>query len=248
MSRQLGTKAALAVVVVIVTVSASIDAAAQMTPVPPPPSRAPDNMRNRAGFEQMEMLNAQTMDPSNLRKSAAIYERLLSYGRCVAKINGKRAAALLAAPANSREEGLETAAIVERTSGCPSVGASLGSQMLRGSLAEAMFNREAKDMDGPLGGKVTSEAFMKAEEKRLLAFGAADPDMSLRTSCRIAGNPTAAQALLAAKHGSDAELAAIDTLYAAAPAQCGDRTRPATLNRTLLRAMVSEGLYRWSML
>lgn len=171
------------------------------------------------------------------------YVKLLKHSDCLVA-NGQSADGILTTKPNSRSERSKTALLRERVKTCSTKGLENVHSLVRGSLAEAMYMRQVRQV--PAVDAARAQAFVAAEKAFQSERDQGDQVMASVMSCMVATSPDKAHALLAAQHGTTEEATAMDVFFAAAQ-KCGaGATRPKNLSRSFIRAFVADSAWRFA--
>ena len=183
-------------------------------------------------------------DPtSDTAQSMQAYVDLLNHSDCLIG-SGQSAEGVLTAQPNSRSERSKTALLRQRVKTCPTKGLGNVHSLVRGSLAEAMYKRQVRQL--PIVDAARAQAFINGEKSFQSERDQGDQVMAAVMSCMVAASPDKAHALLLTDHGSAAEVAAMDAFFAASQ-KCGaGATRPSNLSRSFIRAFVADSAWRYA--
>ncbi len=171
------------------------------------------------------------------------YVKLLKHSDCVVGA-GQPADGILTTKPNSRSERSKTALLRERVRTCSTKGLENVHSLVRGSLAEAMYMRQVRQV--PVVDAARAQAFVNAEKAFQSERDQGDQVMASVMSCMVATSPDKAHALLATQHGSTEEATAMDVFFAASQ-KCGaGASRPSNLSRSFIRAFVADSAWRFA--
>lgn len=176
------------------------------------------------------------------------YQQAQIYGRCVANVSPQRARAVLDASPNTRTELVEINQLSGLAKGCLPYGYAPSIVFLRGSLAEAMYQRQPIALALHAAGTTDADlsAFQQAEDARSGARLPDDRAYSAVSNCLVVRAPAASRNVLLTDHGSIAERKAVKQLISSA-AGCSSTTRfPTTASTSFIRAYLAESALRWS--
>lgn len=178
----------------------------------------------------------------------AQYAQMQAYGGCLTRIGKSYSTKMIdASPGSASERALYVGA-QDRFKGCPMAKGNPPYYMMRGSLAEASYKSAHKGdaSDLPVANEVLLKAFMTEQAPRLSetpdGLGAAAAAMT----CLAATAPQTSHRIIVAKHGSDEEKALMDSIFKEAPG-CSSGKPPEGVSRSMMRALLAQGLYRWSL-
>lgn len=181
--------------------------------------------------------------PSTLR----IYSQMLSFGECWIDADQELVDNVLGAQPHSATESWALRELQSRGRGCQTGEQSPILALQRGSLAEAAYHKSGTRW--PIIWQMSQQGYDKfsgAEMKFNALRKANDREMIRATDCLAALAPVQAEAVLATKHGSKEEGAAMNAVFSGAPA-CAGAKRPADLSRSFLRAFLADSVYRRSL-
>jgi len=185
---------------------------------------------------------------SNSHRYVDNYQQVQSYGRCVANICERYANGMLDATPNTVDERQAIVRLHSIGRACLSYGYRAPIVFIRGGIAEAMY-RQIPAADAIHGQGVTTPdliAFQASEVARGGARLVDDRRFTEAANCLVVRAPRATRSLLLSDHGSDAELAALNTMVAEASG-CGNLKRfPVTGGRSFLRAYIAESAFHWA--
>ncbi len=183
-------------------------------------------------------------DPSrDTADSMKGYVKLLKHSDCLVGA-GQPADGILTTKPNSRSERSKTALLRQRVKTCSAKGLGNVHSLVRGSLAEAMYMRQVRQI--PAVDAARAQAFVNAEKAFQSEREQGDQVMASVMSCMVAASPDKAHALLATVHGTTEEATAMDVFFAAAQ-KCGaGATRPKNLSRSFIRAFVADSAWRFA--
>lgn len=184
------------------------------------------------------------LDPSrDTAESMKSYGKILAYGECLIAA-GESAENILTAKPTSRSERDKTGLLRQRVKTCSAKGVENIHSLIRGSLAEAMYRRQVRQL--PVVDAARAQAFVNAEKDFQSERDQGDQVMASVMSCMVATSPDKAHAILASEHGSTAEATAMDAFFAASQ-KCGaGATRPSNLSRSFIRAFVADSAWRYA--
>lgn len=227
----------------LVTLCAPQGAFAQSYTPPPPPPAQGDYSSAAVNSAMLGAVRPDRDTPDGIR----VYNQMIDYGRCASGLGKKSLSAMFAAPANSGREQSTLKDIQERLQAC-SVKGSLPRtlSLQRGSIAEGLYRRAAKDgpgFDGWTAQDPKYAAFVADQKVYLASVPAEDQPTYGATDCLAALQPGLVDKVLRSAHGSAEEAALMDQTFAAAPT-CAGATRPSTLSRSFLRAFLATSAYR----
>jgi len=189
--------------------------------------------------------NNSQMDPAkDTPASTRVYTQMLDYGTCVSGMGKNLVTKVLDAQPHSSGERQGFNDLRTRMSSCRSSQNSNILSLQRGSIAEGLYHKTENRL--PVGWQMSQQGYDKfaAEETSFNSLRKDnDQQMIKATNCLAALAPIQAGHVLATKHGSDEESAAMDDLFRIAPS-CAGPTRPANLSRSFLRAFLADSLYR----
>lgn len=171
------------------------------------------------------------------------YVKLLAYGDCLIG-TGNSAESILTSKPNSRSERDKTALLRQRTKTCPAKGFDNIHSLVRGSLAEAMYRRQVKQL--PVVDAARAQAFVDGEKAFQSDRDKGDQVMAAVMSCMVAAAPDKAHGVLSTQHGTREESTAMDAFFAAS-AKCGaGSARPNNVSRSFIRAFVADSAWRYA--
>lgn len=171
------------------------------------------------------------------------YNALLRYGDCLIGA-GQSAESILTTKPNSRSERSKTGLLRQRTTTCTDKGIHNVHSLMRGSLAEAMYRRQVRQV--PVVDAARGQAFVNGEKVFQSERDQGDQVMAAVMSCMVAASPDKAHALLASDHGTATEETAMDAFFAASQ-KCGaGASRPSNLSRSFVRAFVADSAWRFA--
>ena len=171
------------------------------------------------------------------------YVALAKHGECLIA-NGESVEGVLTTKPNSRSERTKTALLRERVKTCSPKGLANIHSLVRGSLAEAMYLRQFRQV--PVVDVARAQAFVNAEKDFQSEREKNDQVMATVMSCMVAVSPDKAHALLSTQHGTTEEAAAMDAFFAASQ-KCGaGASRPKNLSRSFIRAFVADSAWRFA--
>lgn len=163
-------------------------------------------------------------------------DRMLSkFARCMVRGQPKQAHAILMMPPTGEESERRLVSWVAQRSRCLRGRGALRMRppVMRGAIAETLY---LETFDRPPGvGELPTAARLSSEDPRLVPYEV--------TRCAAARDPVAADMLIRSKRRSEEEVAAVSRLRPAlnACARPGERLE---FNRTLIRSLMAEGLYK----
>ena len=185
--------------------------------------------------------DAKLLPNRDTAESMQSYANLLKHSDCLL-VAGQTAEGILTDEPNSKSERTKTALLRQRVKTCDSKGLENIHSLVRGSLAEAMYLRQVPR--APAVDAARAQAFLNAEKAFHSSREKNDQVVANVVSCMVAASPTHAHAVLTAQHGTAAEDAAMNALFAAGQ-KCGaGSARPANLSRSFLRAFVADSAWR----
>lgn len=226
---------ALIALAMCVGLTAAAPAAAQYG-MPPPPSSSSSGDRTAPAKGPVKF------DPTrDTPESMQGYVALIKHSDCLIA-NGQSAEGVLTTKPNSRSERSRTALLRERVKTCSAKGLGNIHSLVRGSLAEAMYMRQVRQV--PAVDAARGQAFVNAEKAFQSERDQGDQVMAAVMSCMVATSPDKAHALLATQHGTTEEATAMDVFFAASQ-KCGaGASRPKNLSRSFIRAFVADSAWR----
>ncbi len=217
----------------------------QSTTSKPPPISATTGQSDYAGSAVRSLQIPSVRPDQDTPEGIKVYSQMIEFGRCASSLQGKFGAAALAAPPGSATERQGLARMREELRMCAPGRLPNILSLVRGSVAEGLYHKDEKAA-GFAGWAADSEeykAFYADQRAREAAVDSSDALVYAVTDCFAARRADLTAAVLSAKHGTPAEAAAMDKLFAGAP-YCAGPTRPATLSRSFLRAFLSTSAYR----
>ena len=169
------------------------------------------------------------------------YVALVKHSECLLA-NGETVEGVLTTKPNSKSERTKTALLRERVKTCSPKGLANIHSLVRGSLAEAMYLRQFRQV--PVVDVARAQAFVNAEKDFQSEREKNDQVMGSVMSCMVAVSPDKAHALLSTQHGTTEEATAMDAFFAASQ-KCGaGASRPKNLSRSFIRAFVADSAWR----
>ncbi|MES2337439.1 MAG: hypothetical protein V4537_05005 [Pseudomonadota bacterium] len=200
--------------------------------------------------ERGTMGGAATFRPDlDTRQSYFAYNQMLDYAKCTSGLGNKLVVEALAQQPFSAAEQAQFLQLDVRLRSCKRAGLTNIHSLRRGSLAEGLYHKAKVDPGTlpPLSKDAPQyAAFMRPEATYNSLRDGPDQPMIAATNCLAAEQPVLADAVLATKHGTDAEAATMDKLFAAAP-DCAGATRPSHISRSFLRAFLADSLRRYAL-
>lgn len=193
---------------------------------------------NKKYFEQ-EYNQRLLMDDN--KAATRLWQKGQTLANCLVRSAGDEAGSYIGgAIVDDEKYGKLTEGLRQDHRSCMTEEASGVSPMIASAaLAERVVMERRQTMVLGLGDASPSEA------QAFIMSGGSDIDVDTIGRCVAVLAPRQAIAVLETGAGTDAELAALDTLYAAAP-QCGLKERPADIPPIFQRAAAANGLYFWS--
>lgn len=183
-------------------------------------------------------------DPtSDTADSMQGYVKLLNHSDCLVAA-GQSPEGIMTTKPNSRSERSKTALLRQRVDTCSSKGLGNVHSLVRGSLAEAMYKRQVRQV--PVVDAARAQAFVNGEKAFQSDRDQGDQVMAAVMSCMVAAGPQAAHALLQTTHGTAAEDAAMNAFFAAGQSCGAGATRPSNLSRSFIRAFVADSAWRYA--
>ena len=213
--------------------SAPAAAVGQYPPPPPPP--VPDLPTGSSARTPREAPAAAS--PSDVLRGAV----------CLAERDEEAATSLLDSAPYSNEERDQAVRALRAAERCLRRRERIATSVLvlRGALAEAMYERRFAEPPAPRDPPLAGAAFFRAEAATTRDDAAALAPAYDLALCTAARRPDLARALLATEPGAPDEAAALEPLN---PVFVECVTPGTTLNvdRAGIRAILAESLYRWS--
>lgn len=234
-------------VLVVGIVSMLVPATAALGQATEGPLRQDRLDANRAGRLDSVSRDANArFDPTrDTVKSMQTYDHLLKYGNCLANISRSGAMKAMDTKPYSADERRQTMVLGERSTACTLGKIENIHSLVRGTIAEALYKKNVTAVPALADDPGRASSFVVAENLFNNEREQGDQVMIGATNCMVATSPAKAHAVLRSAHGSNEEAAAMDALFAAAPA-CAGRTRPAGLSRSFLRAFIADSAWRFA--
>ena len=197
-----------------------------------------------AGSQDTAVKASARLDPTrDTAESMQSYAKLLKYGDCLVGA-GQSAEGILNSKPNSRSERSKTALLRQRVKTCEPKGLENIHSLVRGSLAEAMYVRQVKQL--PVVDAARAQAFIASEKAFHGERDQGDQVMATVINCMVATSPDKAHGVLATRHGTAEEATAMDAFFAASQ-KCGaGATRPTNLSRSYIRAFLADAAWRFA--
>lgn len=169
------------------------------------------------------------------RAGADVDRMLNDFARCMVRGQPKRAHAILMMPPTAADSERRLLSWVAQRSGCLRRRGALRMRppVMRGAIAETLY-LETFGAPPPAGGP-PEEAAANSGDPLLVPYEV--------TQCAAARDPVAADSLVRSKRRSADEVAAVNRLKPALAA-CATPGVRLTLNRTMIRSLMAEGLYK----
>lgn len=218
--------------------TAAVPAAAQYTGAQQPSSAGAAESYDPASKGSVKF------DPTkDTAESMKGYVQLLKHSDCLIA-SGQSPEGVMTTKPNSRSERSKTALLRQRVKTCPTKGLGNVHSLVRGSLAEAMYKRQVRQV--PVVDAARAQAFVNGEKTFQSERDQGDQVMAAVMSCMVAASPDKAHALLLTEHGSAVEVTAMDAFFAASQ-KCGaGASRPSNLSRSFIRAFVADSAWRFA--
>jgi hypothetical protein len=198
---------------------------------------APASAQSGVGVKGTDAMRSAYSGPKTL-------PRLYQLGRCIAERAGTASEKLLASIPESREEaGIVYGPIAARLAQCSGSGVEVTNALLRGAIAQALYDRHFGAGVASAGTPVAVPPLDWSGNVTSAATLAPVYDLG---RCAVATDPQAVERLAASQPASSDEGARLGELMPKLK-PCLDRGITFTTNRETLRAILVESLYKWSL-
>lgn len=169
------------------------------------------------------------------RAGADVDRTLSDFARCMVRGQPKRAHAILMMPPAAAETEQRLLSWMAQRSRCLRVRGALRMRppVMRGAIAETLYLETFSRP--PAGGGIVPAAGPSSDDPILASYEV--------TQCAAARDPVAADRLVRSKRRSPEEVAAVDQLKPALSACARPRIR-LDFNRTMIRSLMAEGIYK----